>query len=87
MSTIVNVAVPFDRLVNAIRDLPPDEKPALWRLFDQDIDRATIAERFAAALKDIRSTYSNVSEDEVMAEALQTTHEARKLRRNVKNRS
>jgi hypothetical protein len=85
MNTI-RVDLSVDQLKQALRRLPPQEKVAIWRMLDSEIDRTAIARRFDAALKSIRSQYSQVSEDEIMADALQATHQARKAK-YAKNRS
>ncbi|MGC1378681.1 MAG: hypothetical protein WA821_20790 [Anaerolineales bacterium] len=86
MNTI-HVDVSYEQLKQALRQLPPQEKLDLWRQLDADIDRPAIARRFDAALKTIRQTYSQVSEEEVMADALKATHETRAKSRHAKNRS
>ncbi len=86
MNTI-RVNLSYDELKQALRQLPPQEKLDLWRQLDADIDRAAITKRFDAALKTIRKTYAQVSEDEVMADALKATQEVRAAKRHAKNRS
>lgn len=72
MSTI-HLDVSFEQLQQAMRQLPAQEKMALWRMLDAEIDRAALARRFAQALAAIRKTYAQVSEEEVMADALKAT--------------
>lgn len=79
MSTI-SLNVSPEQLKQAIRQLPAQEKIALWRLLDAELDRSTIARRFAAGVKDIRTTYIQISEDEVMADAVKATRQVRKAR-------
>ena len=86
MSTI-RVDLSYDQLKQALRKLPAQEKLDLWRQLDAELDRPAIARRFDAALKAIRQTYSQVSEEEVMADALKATHEARAKYRHAENRS
>lgn len=73
----VSVDLSLDQLKQALRQLPPREKIALWRLLGKDIDRAAIAQRFDASVKTIRKAYANTSEDEVMADAVKATREIR----------
>jgi len=82
----VRVDLSFDQLKQALRKLPAREKIAIWRMLDADLDRPAIARRFDSAIKSIRKAYAHLSEDEVMADALQATHEARKTK-HAKNRS
>ncbi len=84
----IRVNVSFDQIKQALRQLPPQEKMALWRLLDADLDRAAIARKFTSTVNAIRKTHSRVSEELVMADALKATHEARKGKgRHVKSRS
>jgi hypothetical protein len=85
MNTI-RVDLSVDQLKQALRRLPPKEKVAIWRMLDSEIDRSAITKHFDSALKSIRSSYSQISEDEVMADALKATHQARKTK-HAKNRS
>jgi DNA-directed RNA polymerase specialized sigma24 family protein len=73
----VSVELSLDQLKQALQRLPPREKMALWRLLDEDIDRAAIARRFGASLKAIRKAYTSTSEDEVMADAVKATRAVR----------
>jgi hypothetical protein len=83
----VRVDLSFDQIKQALRQLPAQEKLDLWRQLDADIDRQAIARRFDVALKAIRQAYAQVSEDEVMADALKATREVRAKSRHAKNRS
>lgn len=85
MNTI-RVDLSVDQLKQALRRLPAKEKVAIWRMLDSELDRTAITRHFDAALKSIRSNYSQVSEDEVMTDALQATHQVRKIK-NAKSRS
>jgi len=76
----IRVNVSFDQIKQALRQLPPQEKMALWRLLDADLDRSAIARKFTSTVNAIRKTYANLSEDEVMADALKATREVRKAR-------
>ena len=76
----VQVNVSFDQIKQALRQLPPQEKMALWRLLDEDLDRAAIARKFASTVRAIRKAYSRVSEEAVMSDALKATREVRKAR-------
>ncbi len=84
MSVLVELS--FDQLKEALHKLPSEEKVAIWRMLDAEIDRPAIAQHFDAAIKEIRSSYSNISEDEVMADAVAATHLARKAK-HAKNRA
>jgi hypothetical protein len=85
MST-VSVDLSLDQITRALRKLPAQEKIALWRLLDKDIDRPAIARQFNASVNAIRKTYSHVSEDEVMSDAVKATRQVRKAR-HAKSRS
>ncbi|MEW6084274.1 MAG: hypothetical protein AB1607_06740 [Chloroflexota bacterium] len=76
----VQVNVTFDQIKQALRKLPAQEKMALWRLLDADLDRAAIAKKFASAVNSIRKTYSKVSESQAMYDAVKATREVRKAR-------
>jgi hypothetical protein len=77
MST-VSVDLSLDQITRALRKLPAQEKIALWRLLDKDIDRPAIARQFNTSVNAIRKTYSHVSEDEVMSDAVKATRQVRK---------
>lgn len=84
----VQVNVTFDQIKQALRQLPPQERMALWRLLDVDLDRAAIARKFTSAVSAIRKTYSRVSEDDVMANAVKATRGVRRGKgRRGKSRS
>lgn len=85
MNTI-RVDLSVEQLKQALRRLPPKEKVAIWRMLDSEIDRSAITKRFDSALKSIRSNYSNVSEDEVIADAVKATRQVRRAK-NAKSRS
>jgi len=76
----IRVNVSFDQIKQALRQLPPQEKMALWRLLDADLDRPAIARKFTSTVNVIRKTYAHLTEDEVMADALKATREVRKAR-------
>lgn len=76
----IRVNVSFDQIKQALRQLPPQEKMTLWRLLDADLDRTAIARKFSSTVNAIHKTYSNVSEKQVMSDALRATREARKAR-------
>lgn len=86
-STTVSVDLSFEQLTKALRRLPTKDRVALWRLLDEDIDRPAITKRFSLALQAIRSAHPNVTEDEVMADVLKATQEARARRHNAQSRS
>ena len=77
----IRVNVTFDQLKQALRQLPPQEKLALWRMLDADLDRAAIARKFATTVNTIRKSYSRVAEEDVMSDALKATREVRKAQR------
>ena len=79
MNTI-RVDVSFDQVKKALRQLPAQDKLALWRLLDEDLDRPGIARRFAATVNTIRKAYAHVSEDEVMADAVKATRAVRRAK-------
>jgi hypothetical protein len=74
----VRVDVPFDQIKKALRQLPPQEKVALWRLLDENLDRPAIARRFASTVASIRKAYTHVSEEEVMKDAVKATRQVRR---------
>lgn len=77
----IRVNVTFDQIKQALRQLPPQEKMTLWRLLDADLDRAAIARKFLSTVNAIRKTYSHVSEEQVMSDALKSIRDVRKARR------
>lgn len=79
MNTI-SVDVSLEQLKKAMRQLPEQDKIALWRLLDREIDRAAIARRFSSAVKEIRKTYAHLDEEEVMADAVKAARQVRKAR-------
>lgn len=82
----VSVDLPFDQIKKALRHLPAQEKIALWRLLDEDLDRPAIARRFASSVNSIRKAHAHISEQEVMADAVKATRQVRKAH-NAKSRS
>ena len=78
----VRVDLSFDQIQQALRRLPPQQKIALWRLLDKELDRSAIARKFETTIKAIRKAYVHISEDEVMADAVKVTHAVR----HAKNR-
>lgn len=83
---VVSVDLSLDQIKQALRRLPSQEKVALWRMLDKDLDRPAIARRFAASVQSIRKTYANIDEDEVMKDAVKATRQIRKAR-HAKSRS
>ena len=77
---VVSVDLSLDQIKQALRRLPSQEKVALWRMLDKDLDRPAIARRFAASVQAIRKAYANVGEDEVMKDAVKATRQVRKAR-------
>jgi len=73
----VRIDLSLDQLKKALRQLPENEKIAIWRMLDSDIDRDAIARRFTTALNAVRKTYAQHSEDEVMADAIKATRTVR----------
>jgi len=73
----VRVDLSFEQLQQALRQLPAQEKIALWRMLDGDLDRPAIARRFASKVKTIRKAYAHISEDEVMEDAVKATRTVR----------
>ncbi len=66
----------FEQLVATVRRLPADKKRKLWRTLSAELDRQIIRE-FDDALQSSWATHRGVSEDEVMADALQAVAEVR----------
>ena len=85
MNTI-QIDLPIDQIQKAVRRLPAQEKIALWRLLDKDLDRPAIARRFASSVNAIRKVYAYIGEDEVMKDAVKATRQVRKAR-HAKSRS
>jgi len=84
--TTIRLDLPLDQLKNALRKLPPQEKIAIWRLLDEELDRPAIARRFAASVESVRKAYAHISEEEVIKDAVKATRQVRKAR-HAKNRS
>ena len=82
----VSVDLSLEQIKKALRQLPVQEKIALWRFLDRDLDRPAIARKFTSSVKAIRGSYENVSEDEVMADAVKATRQVRKAS-HAKSRS
>lgn len=82
----VSVDLSLDQIRRAVRQLPAQEKIALWRLLDKDLDRPAIARQFTLSVNAIRKAYAHISEDEVMKDAVKATRQARKSR-HAKSRS
>jgi hypothetical protein len=82
----VRLNLPLDQIKKALRQLPAQEKMALWRLLDKDLDRPAIARRFASSVNSIRKAYAPINEEEVMKDAVKATRQARKAR-HEKSRS
>ena len=82
----VRVDLPLDQIKKVLRQLPPQEKMALWRLLDEDIDRPAIARRFATSVNTIRKIHAHISEEEVMSDAVKVTRQVRRAR-HAKSRS
>ncbi len=76
----VSVDLSLDQIRRAVRQLPAQEKIALWRLLDKDLDRPAIARQFTSSVNSIRKAYAHISEDEVMKDAVKATRQARKAR-------
>jgi uncharacterized protein len=55
----VHVDLSLDQLKQALRQLPAQEKIAVWRMLDGDLDRDAIARRFTSALNAVRKTYAS----------------------------
>lgn len=73
-------------VADEVRRLPPDERIALWRLLDAEVDRTVIAQRFSEALRSIRAAYPTASEEEAAADALEAVRERRTERRGGPSR-
>ena len=83
----VRVDLSFDQIKQALRRLPPQEKIALWRLLDKDLDRSAIARQFTSSVNAIRKAYARIDEEQVMQEAVKATRQARARARSAKSRS
>ncbi len=73
----VSVDLSLEQIKQALKRLPPREKIVLWRLLDEDIDRAAIARRFETSVKAIRKAYAGVREEEVMKNAVKAARAVR----------
>lgn len=76
--SMVRVDISIEQIKKAMRLLPEQDKIALWRLLDEEIDRPALARRFSTAVNDIRQSYVHISEEEVLADAIKTTRQIRK---------
>lgn len=76
----VSVDLSLDQIRRAVRQLPAQEKIALWRLLDKDLDRPAIARQFTLSVNAIRKAYAHISENEVMKDAVKATQQVRKSR-------
>lgn len=83
----INVSLSIEQLMQAVQQLPAQEKMTLWRVLDTDIDRSSIRQRFWAALQTIRTTYADLSEEDVMADVLLAVREVREGQSYVEDRS
>lgn len=80
MSTI-SVEPKLYQLAAAIRQLPHDQKLALWRLLDAELlTDDEVFRDFGEALEEIRAANEGVSEDEVMADVELALREVRAAR-------
>ena len=73
----VHVDLSLEELKQALRQLPQQEKIAVWRMLDGDLDREAIAQRFTSTVNAVRKAYAHISEDEVMADAVKATRAVR----------
>jgi len=83
----INVSLSIEQLMQAVQQLPAQEKMTLWRVLDTDIDRSIIRQRFWVALQTIRATYADLSEEDVMADVLLAVREVREGQSYVEDRS
>jgi len=73
----VHVDLSLEQLKQALRQLPAQEKIAVWRMLDGDLDREAIARRFTSTVNAVHKAYAHFSEDEVMADAVKATRAVR----------
>ena len=55
----VHVDLSLEQLKQALRQLPPQEKIAVWRMLDGDLDREAIAQRFTSTVNAVRKAYAH----------------------------
>jgi hypothetical protein len=72
-----HVDLSLEQLKQALRQLPAKEKIAVWRMLNSDLDREVIARRFTSTVNAVRKAYADLSEDEVMADAVKATRAVR----------
>jgi len=78
----VTVELSWEQLLAAIRGLSPQEKLALWRALDHQIDRGALRKRFDEAVAAIRTAHPGVKEDEVLADVAEAVREVRAAHRS-----
>ncbi|MCL4869202.1 MAG: hypothetical protein KJ063_09545 [Anaerolineae bacterium] len=83
----INVTLSIEQLLKAVQQLPAQEKMTLWRVLDTDIDRSGIRQRFWSALQTIRTSYADLSEEDVIADVLLAVREVREGQLYVEDRS
>lgn len=74
---MVMVELSFEQITQAVQQLPPEEKRALWRMLDPLIDRATIQRQFSEALATIHAAHAPLSETEAQADVTAALQEVR----------
>jgi len=73
---VATAELSFEQLVATVHRLPADRKRMLWRTLSRELDRQIIRD-FDDALQSSWAAHRGVSEDEVMADALQAVAEVR----------
>lgn len=81
-----NADLTFNQLGAVVQRLPYEQKVALWRLLNAEVDRHDPLRRqarkeFAEAVRFIRSANRGVSEDEIAADVEAAIREVRAARR------
>ncbi len=71
------IASAFDQLILAIRQLPREQKIKLWQVLDAELVSRDIDKDFDQALQAIWAANQGITEDEVMADAIQAIREFR----------
>ena len=83
-----NADLTFNQLGAAVQRLPYEQKVALWRLLNGEVDRQDPLRRqarkeFAEAVRFIRAANRGVSEDEIAADVEAAVREDRAARRTA----
>lgn len=85
MSSTVTIELTLEQLLSAIRRLPWEQKKIIWKALSDELSHAEVHQQFNAALHTSWAAHKGISEDEVMADALQAVAEVRAARSAARN--